>query len=220
MSDDLEKKLGYSFKDKSILESALHHSSVKKYALQFERLEFLGDRILGAVVAEYIFEKFSVKEGVMSKMMSAFVCADSCKRIALKLGLDKFLVAAGNQLHTNVTVLADTVEALIGAVFIDGGYDSAKIAILLCWSEIFKGYDEMDYDPKTKLQEVCQRKTGSPPLYSVISVTGDDHAPVFTVSASIGSETAVATGSSKKKAETLAAKLLLSKFSYLSLNGA
>jgi ribonuclease-3 len=209
----LEEKLGHSFRNISLLKSALHHSSIKRYALQFERLEFLGDRILGTVIAEFIFDKFNVEEGTMAKMFSAFVCADSCKQVALKLGLDKHLVTAGNHLRTNETVLADTMESVLGAVFIDGGYDPAKAVIIRCWNDIFSCYDDVNYDPKTTLQEVCQRETGVAPQYEIISVTGQDHSPTFTVSASIGSERVTASGSSRKKAETLAAKLLLQKLS-------
>jgi ribonuclease-3 len=211
MAEALEEKLGYSFRNKSLLKSAIHHSSIKRYALQFERLEFLGDRILGAVIAEFIFDKFNVEEGVMSKMSAAFVCADSCRLVALKLELDKHLVTAGNHLRTNETVLADAMESVIGAVFIDGGYDSAKAVVIRCWDEIFNCYDDVNYDPKTKLQEVCQRETGAAPQYDVISVVGQDHNPTFTVSVSIGNERVTANGSSRKKAEVLAAKLLLQK---------
>jgi ribonuclease-3 len=213
MTEALEEKLGHSFRNISLLKSALHHSSIKSRALQFERLEFLGDRILGTVIAEFIFSKFNVDEGTMAKMFSAFVCADSCKLVALKLGLDEHLVTAGNHLRTNETVLADAMESVLGAVFIDGGYDSAKAVIIRCWDEVFNCYDDVNYDPKTKLQEVCQRETGAAPQYEVLSVTGQDHNPTFTVSASIGNERVVANGTSRKKAETLAARLLLQKLS-------
>ncbi|MDR1333530.1 MAG: ribonuclease III [Holosporales bacterium] len=211
MTNEIEERIGYSFKSKALLESAMHHSSIKKYALQFERLEFLGDRVLGIVVAEYIFSTFNVEEGVMSRMFSAFVCASSCKDVALKIGLDKYLVTASSSLATNETVLADTMESVIGAVFVDGGYEASKMIILRGWDEIFKGYDDINYDPKTKLQELCQRKTGATPQYDVISITGLDHCPIVTVSVAIGSESVTATGSSRKKAETLAARLLLEK---------
>ncbi|MDR0942257.1 MAG: ribonuclease III [Holosporales bacterium] len=206
--ENIEASLGYKFKNKSLLHDALKHSSIKKFAIRFERLEFLGDRILGLVVAEYIFQNSKEAEGIMAKMLSVFVCADSCYKIALKIGIDKNIATAGEYLKNNKTVLADAMEAALGAVFIDGGYKEAKEVILRLWEEIFKNHNELE-DPKTRLQEICQAQTGKLPSYELISVTGPDHCPEFTVSAAFNGKLTKATGHSRKEAETEAAKLLL-----------
>ncbi|MDR2666588.1 MAG: ribonuclease III [Holosporales bacterium] len=207
----MEKNICYTFKKSIRLVEALHHSSIKKFAASFERLEFLGDRVLGLVSAEYIFKNFTGDEGKMAKMQSAFVCADACHKVATQIGISNFVKTAGAHLQSNKTVLADTVEALLGAIFVDGGYMSARSVILKLWQNIFAEYDVHKQEPKTTLQELCQEKTGSMPLYELISITGADHKPEVLVSVSAFGYTVKAVGPSKKKAETIAAMQLLKK---------
>jgi ribonuclease-3 len=207
----IENNLNYKFKDKELLSSALSHSSIKSKAIPFERLEFLGDRILAIVAAEYIFKQFEGDEGVMAKMHAAFVCADSCSKIASKLEIDKVIKTAGKHLMKNEKVLCDAMEAVLGAIFIDGGFEKSKEVILRLWRNIFENYNELEQEPKTKLQELCQAKTGQIPIYSLISITGPDHNPEFIVSVSVLGKAAQAAGRSRKVAETAAARLLLSK---------
>ena len=207
----VERELGYVFRDKKLLESALRHSSIKRFAVPFERLEFLGDRVLGLVIAEYIFQNSpsNAKEGAMAKMHSAFVCAETCCKIALQVGVDKAIQTAGKHLMTNKTVLADAMEALLGAVLIDANYVSVKDVILHLWQDEFFAYDECAQEPKTQLQELCQKRTGETPAYELVSVSGADHAPEFTISLTIAGVTVTASGHSRKDAETNAAKLML-----------
>ncbi|MDR3224505.1 MAG: ribonuclease III [Holosporales bacterium] len=209
MTTNLEKTIGYNFKNGALLEKALGHSSMKRFAVQFERLEFLGDRILGLVIAEYIYRNFKEAEGAMAKMLASFVCADSCYRVALKIGLDDEIITAGEHLKKNRTVLSDAMEAVLGAIFLDGGYGATKLVILNLWEEIFRDYDENIVDPKTKLQEISQAKFGKTPEYELISVSGEDHRQEFTVRASVGKSSVMAVGKSRKDAEIKAASKLL-----------
>ncbi|MDR3031057.1 MAG: ribonuclease III [Holosporales bacterium] len=206
----VEKVTGYSFKNKELIKAALRHSSVKKYSVNFERLEFLGDRVLGLVITEYIFRKFEKKaEGELAKMQAAFICSKTCCEIAKKLGIDKEIFTAGRYLMTNKTVLADAMEAVLGAIFLDSNFDVVKDIILNLWQDMFENFDAAEEEPKTKLQEISQAKTGQIPKYTLLSVQGPDHCPTFKVSVSSMEKEAIAEGSSKKIAETLAAQKLL-----------
>ena len=206
---DLLTNLNYHFKNKKLLSSALHHSSVKNCSVPFERLEFLGDRVLGIIIAEYIYRNFKEAEGSMAKMHSAFVCAEACRDIAIKLGIQKVIATSDKALMNNKTVLADATEALLGAIFIDSDYKTVKEIVLNLWSEIFQKYDEHIQEPKTRLQEICQREAGKVPAYELVSVSGPDHDPRFTISVQALGKTVKAVGHSKKEAETEAAKLML-----------
>ncbi|MDR0640728.1 MAG: ribonuclease III [Holosporales bacterium] len=211
--DDLENKLAYEFLDKRLLDQALRHSSLKRGITAFERLEFLGDRVLGLVVSEYIFNNYNNNEGEMSRMQSVFVCAKSCYEISLHVGIDKFIKTAGQNLKTNKTVLADAMESVLGAIFMDGGYEAAKIVILRLWETIFNSYDAMILEPKTVLQELTQAQNGAIPEYTVIGSEGPSHAPVFSVSVTANGQTATASGESRKIAETNAARKILAVLS-------
>jgi ribonuclease-3 len=209
----LEESLGYSFKNKSILLGARDHPSLSKFLNKFERLEFLGDRVLGLAISEYIFENFKCSEGVMARMYAAFVCAESCHKIALKIGLDRFIRTSDKKLQNNRTVLSDGVEAVLGCVFIDGGYESARMVVLKLWHEIFCAYKSSDQEPKTRLQEMLHELDGSVPIYEVVSVTGSDHDPTFRISVTALGKKVVADGGSKKVAEAKAARMLIDEIS-------
>ena len=209
---DIESAINYKFRNKKLLNNAVHHSSVKNCSVPFERLEFLGDRVLGIVIAEYIYKNFEEAEGAMAKMHSAFVCADTCRDVALKIGVDKVIKTAGDQLKQNKTVLADAMEALLGAVFIDSDYETVKQLVLDLWEDVFAGYDESLQEPKTRLQEISQSKSGETPVYELISISGPDHAPKFLVSVTALGKKVESYGHSRKDAETLAAKFLLKQF--------
>ena len=206
---NLEEKLRYKFKERKLLQGALRHSSIKRYAIPFERLEFLGDRVLGLVIAEYVYANCRGTEGAMARMQAAFVCAETCYDIAKSIAIDNAIQTAGKHLKENKTVLADAMEAVLGALFIDSNYETVKQTILRLWEGHFLEYDESLQDPKTRLQEVCQKMSGELPAYEVKNITGSDHAPVFTVSVSALGKTAEATGHSRKDAEIVAARLLI-----------
>ena len=209
---DIESAIDYKFRNKKLLDNALHHSSVKNCSVPFERLEFLGDRVLGIIIAEYIYKNFEEAEGAMAKMHSAFVCADTCRDVALKIGLDKAIKTAGDQLKQNKTVLADAMESLLGAVFIDSDYETVRQLVLDLWEDVFACYDESLQEPKTRLQEISQSKSGEIPVYELISISGPDHAPKFLVSVTALGKKVESYGHSRKEAETLAAKFLLKQF--------
>lgn len=211
---ELENDLNYTFKNKKLLSDALHHSSIKRFAVAFERLEFLGDRVLGIVIAEFIFRNFKGKEGAMAKMHSAFVCADTCAEIARKLDVNRLIKTADKNLMNNKTVLADAMESILGAIFIDSDYKTVKNIILNLWKDNFENYNEFDQEPKTRLQEICQSKSGETPLYKIISISGPDHKPEFLIELTALNKTITAKGSSKKDAETTAAREFLKRFRF------
>jgi ribonuclease-3 len=208
---NLEKDIGYSFKNKKLLIRSLQHSSLKYGAFGFEQLEFLGDRVLDLVISEYLYENFQISEGEMAKMQSAFVCADTCYKIGTNINLGDKIQTAGKHLKSNKTVVSDAVEALLGAIFIDGGYEPVRDLILRLWNRIFNDYDSEVVEPKTILQEIAQAQAGEIPVYTVVSTTGPSHEPEFVVQVTAVNETVEATGRSRKVAETNAARLLLQK---------
>ncbi|GHT88592.1 ribonuclease 3 [Alphaproteobacteria bacterium] len=206
----VEETIGYIFKNQELIKDALRHSSIKKYSIKFERLEFLGDRILGLVIAEYIYKNFKKNnEGDLAKIQASFVCAKACYEIAKEIGIDKEILTAGEDLATNKTVLSDATEAVLGAVFLDAGFEIAKEIILKLWANMFKTFDISKQAPKAELQELSQAKDKKMPSYELLSISGPSHCPVFEVSVSALGKEAKAIGSSKKIAETLAAKKLL-----------
>ena len=210
---NIEQAIGYTFQNKSLLFDALNHSSIKKHANQFERLEFFGDRVLGLVISEYLFENFKKNnEGSLAKMQSAFVCADACYKVALQIELPKSVQTSSANLKNNKTVLSDTIEAILAAVFIDSDFDNVKKIILNLWKNIFDNFDENAEDPKTKLQEITQAKNGCVPVYDLISSDGPDHSPTFVISLKALEETVEGTGPSRKIAETDAARKFLQQF--------
>lgn len=206
---NLERELGYNFSNKNLLNEALHHSSIKRYAIPFERLEFLGDRVLGLVISEHIYRNSSGKEGTMAKMQAAFVCAETCHEIAKTIGIDKVIHTAGNHLKSNKTVLADAMEAILGAIFIDSSYSKVRDVIRNLWKDKIDSYNDEAQDPKTTLQEICQRLSGDMPRYEVLSIAGSAHEPVYTLSVTALNRTAKASGHSRKEAEIAVARKIL-----------
>ena len=207
--NNVEQKLGYHFSNKRLLSDALHHSSIKRHAIPFERLEFLGDRVLGLVISEHIYKSYPGKEGAMAKMQAAFVCAETCYEIAKKIGIDRVIQTAGEHLKSNKTVLADAMEAILGAIFIDSDYDKVKMVIHTLWRDKFDSYNDEAQDPKTTLQELCQRLSGETPRYEVVSISGTAHDPVYTIRVTALSNFAEASGHSHKEAEIAVARKIL-----------
>ncbi|MDR2075228.1 MAG: ribonuclease III [Holosporales bacterium] len=209
MSSLIEKSIGYAFKNKDLLACALLHSSVQYKGKEFERLEFLGDRVLGLVIAEAIYKtKRDSNEGRLAKILANLVSSHSCGTIAITVGIDKCIETANNTiLRTNKTVLADAMEAVIGAIFIDSDFMNSKKVVLKLWEELIQKEDITD--SKTQLQEISQNKDKLTPDYVVISKDGSDHDPRFTVEVRTLGLTAIGTGKSKKMAETEAARKML-----------
>jgi ribonuclease-3 len=209
MSTLIERNIGYIFKNKQLLRNALHHSSLKYKGLEFERLEFLGDRVLGLVISEVLYKNEGYKsEGILARNLASLVSGNSCQKIAVSVGIDRCVETANNEvLRGNPTVLADTTEAIIGAIFLDSSYEIVKQIVLKLWDDMLQNTDTDD--PKTQLQEIAQSKNESTPNYVVISKTGTEHEPCFTVETQVFGMRATGSGTSKKMAETDAARKML-----------
>ncbi len=217
---ELENNIGYHFRDKSLLRTALTHSSYaneNKEELPFnERLEFLGDAVLQLVVSEKLFtEHPESPEGDMSRIRAALVCEEALDDYAGKINLGKFLyLGKGEEMsggRSRPSILADAFEALIGAVFLDGGIESAKKFILSFVDE--RHLPLSDY--KTLLQEIIQQNPGERLSYEVHSESGPDHDKVFEIWVLLNSNViGKGKGKSKKRAEQAAAKEALALMGY------
>ena len=218
---EFELIIAYTFKDKKNLSNSLIHPSsfeIKKVRsinnlYEFERLEFLGDKILGLSVASLIFYKFNdFNEGALTKKISYLVQRDFLYKIALELKLDNFLRYSRKRENNrmNKSILADSVESLIGSIYVDGGYNSAFKFIKKFWSPYLNLQESNQQDPKTKLQEISQQKFKKLPEYKLIKKTGPSHSPVFTVSLKVLKMKLVkASGTSIRDAQKEAAKKIL-----------
>jgi ribonuclease-3 len=222
---ELEGKIGHAFKDRDRLERALTHASVGEGAKpkrgelgDNERLEFLGDRVLGLIVAERLIRLYSdADEGDLSKRLHVLVSRDVCARVAEGLGVGPALrMAAGESKaggRTNKTILGDACEAIIAAVYLDGGLDAAKAVFGPLWEKEIEGLGSVEtLNPKSHLQEWAAGGGREAPSYAVASREGPDHAPIFTVEVSIeGVEPARGQGRSRQDAEKAAAIVLLQR---------
>ncbi|HZU51454.1 MAG TPA: ribonuclease III [Sphingomicrobium sp.] len=217
MSDSLrefvEDRLGHEPSDIRLFELALTHSS--SGGSNYERLEFLGDRVLGMVIAEALYERYPKEpEGNLSKRYNALVDRETCAENGRKLGIPS-LVRLGKQAREDgasqsENVVGDVVESLIGALYLDGGLDVAKRFILELWQADLATQRRAPQHPKSALQELAAAKGVAPPSYEVIARTGAHHAPTFTVRVSVARiGEATADGASKQDAETSAAAALL-----------
>ena len=214
----LEKKIKYDFNNKDLLEEALTHSSFKNNSnSNQERLEFLGDRVLGLVIAEFLFQNFlSEREGVLTNKFRYLVQNKQCTKIAEKLDIISYL-QLGNSEKNKIThsILADSIEALLGAVYLDGGYDVSKKVILSLWDEYLNNDEILNATVSSKniLQEYLHANSFSEASYSVISKDGEDHKPSFLVEVSVAKIGKVnALGKSIKEAEINAAKKFIDEF--------
>lgn len=209
---ELELILGYEFKDKKLLTKALTHSSITAdVAKNYERLEFLGDRVLGVAVAALLFEKFSSEpEGDLSQRFVRLVKKETVAEVALNLGLDRFIRAENSELKTNVNVLCDVCEAVIGAIYIDAGEKAAIDFVENHWRELIDKNKEPKKDAKTGLQEWAHKYGYGTPHYEIVGRSGSEHEPIFEVEVSLGvDKKAKGKGKNKKAAEFNAANTLL-----------
>jgi ribonuclease-3 len=205
--------LGYQFSDLHLLQEALTHASGADHRLTSnERLEFLGDAILGAVVCDLLFRKFpEYLEGELTKIKSIVVSRHTCAKISQDLGIDEFLVMGkgmGSRSQTPVSMLADVFESLIGAIYLDGGMEAAReFVVRHIEPEIDAAVDVgngLNY--KSNLQQFAQREYGATPTYLLLDEKGPDHSKCFKISARIGERRyAPAWGRTKKEAEQRAA---------------
>lgn len=222
MLSELEKALGYTFRDRRLLENALAHSSYanekwKNSLASNERLEFLGDSILGFVVAEYLYRKCSDHpEGDLTRMRADLVCEVSLAQVAAKLGLGKHLLLGHGEEQgggrTRNSINADAVESVIAAAYLDGGFQAAKgIIDRLILTDVPKGKPR-NCDYKTALQELVQRKKNQALAYTLLTESGPDHDKTFRVEVTLNGEVVgIGSGSSKKRAEQAAAEQAIEK---------
>jgi ribonuclease-3 len=213
----LEERLGYSFTDKSLLLRALTHASADSIASN-ERLEFLGDRVLGLVLAEWLHGLYPQDvEGTLALKFNALARREACAAAAEAAGLADHLILAnaeaGSGGRKKGVILAGACEAVIAALYLDGGYEAARQFIERYWREQIDALAEDMRDAKTALQEWAQSRKGrSAPVYRQIGREGPDHAPRFSVEVSVpGEDPALGEGSSKREAEQAAAKALLKR---------
>lgn len=218
---ELEEKLGYRFRNIGLLEHALTHSS---YANEHrssgitsnERLEFLGDSVLGMVVAEYLFATHpNMPEGELTRTRAALVCETSLYEVACTLNLGRYLrLGKGEDAgggRTRPSILADATEATLAAVYLDGGIGSVR-PIIQTYILDKEQEKSVDRDYKTALQELVQRNPGQVVSYRLVDETGPDHARVFVMEVSVGGKpVGVGRGRSKKEAEQMSAKAALEK---------
>ncbi|MBM3467860.1 MAG: ribonuclease III [Alphaproteobacteria bacterium] len=209
-------KISYIFQDLNLLKSALTHPSTNpsQKISEFERLEFLGDRVLGLAVAQMIYEKYPMEnEGDLAKRFAALVCREACLEVAQKVELGEYLTTSLKDSSPNPTIWADTVEALIGAIYLDGGMDGAMAFINTYWPALLEKDIRPPKDAKTSLQELAQSKyAGAIPVYETLEHSGPAHTPTFIVRVSVkGLGEAIGTGASKRQAEQMAAGILLNE---------
>lgn len=209
----LENHLGYIFQDKALLDQAFRHSSATKQNQQsYERLEFLGDRILGLCVAELLYQTYPFdKEGALARRHSALVCEETLAKLAQDLSLERFIQGETKNFSKNrPSVLADAMEALIAVIYLEKGLKGAQKVISKLWKPLISNMTTAPKDPKSALQEWAHKYNKNPPLYSLIERSGPDHDPLFTVQVSLDrTRHATAQGSSLKQAEKNAAIALL-----------
>ena len=212
---DLLKALGKETGDTRLFELALTHSSVGGES--YERLEFLGDRVLGLVITSALYARYPDEpEGQLSRRYNALVARETCAEVGRQLGLPNY-IRLGKQAREDGAsqsdnVVGDVVEALIGAVFLESGLDAAEQLVLKGWASLLDGQGRAPQHPKSALQELAAARGCKAPQYDVVSRTGAHHAPVFQIRVSVPRlGEAVAEGSSKQEAETAAAEALLSK---------
>jgi ribonuclease-3 len=208
-------KLGHNPKDLSLFEVALTHASVG--GKNYERLEFLGDRVLGLVIANALYNRYpNEPEGNLSKRYNALVDRETCAENGREIGIPA-LVKLGKQAREDGAgqsgnVLGDVVEALIGALYLDGGMAATEPFILKLWEADLSNQRRAPQHPKSALQELAAAKAVKAPVYEVVSRTGAHHAPKFTVRVSVPKlGEAIAEGASKQEAETAAAAALLNQ---------
>ena len=213
LSDWVARAFGVAPRELALYQRAVTHGS--QAAANYERLEFLGDRVLGLTIAEWLYERFADEaEGALSKRLNALVTGPVCAEIARELALPAQLrlgkQARDDGAFDSDNVLGDALEALIGALYLDHGLDAARAAVRRLWATRIERDVRAPQHPKSALQEWAAAHNRRPPEYSIVDRSGPHHAPRFTVKVAIGKlAEATATGSSKQEAETAAALALL-----------
>jgi len=219
--DELADLIGYRFTSHAHLRDALTHSSAAATRMSrdgsYERLEFLGDRVLGLAAAELLFDRFPDRpEGELAVRYNALVRKETCAAIAREIGLGRFLrLSPGEELgggRDKTAILGDALEALIAAIFLDGGYAPAREFVRRYWTRLIDEGAGLPRDAKTTLQEWAQARGLPPPRYSETGRSGPDHAPSFTTSVNVeGFAPVEGQGTTKRAAEQAAAEAFLKR---------
>jgi ribonuclease-3 len=213
--DVLTAHLGHSFSDLSLLRRALTHASAGDAASSYERLEFLGDRVVGLVLAEILLTRFPDElEGDISRRHAKLVSREALADIAATIDLgDHMIVASGDAragLRGNTAVLADTMEAVLGALYLDAGLAAAARFITAAWEPLIQADVAPPRDAKTSLQEWVQARAKALPRYHLVDRVGSDHEPLFRVAVQVpGADEIMGEGRSKRAAEQAAAGKML-----------
>jgi ribonuclease-3 len=217
-ADDLEAVLGHSFHDRGLLNEALTHPSLntrKGGGQDYQRLEFVGDRVLGLLIAEELWRRDeAASEGDLAVRLNALVRRDTVAEVARSIGLGDFLQLGRSEIEQGgrdkAAILADVCEAVLGALYLDGGIESARSFVSRAWSGLLDDVQSTDKDAKTRLQEFVQAAGEPPPSYRIVERTGPDHAPCFKIEVtSAYAGTASGLGGSRREAEQEAAAALL-----------
>lgn len=210
----LEQKLGYKYQNEHLLEQALTHSSISSdIDKNYERLEFLGDRVLGLTIAALLYKIFPHEpEGSLSQRHTALVCKETVAMIAKRLELDKYMIVSNEEIRDNENVLCDVCEAIIGSIYIDSDCDRAIEFVNEHWRDLIDKNVAPPKDAKTKLQELAYAKGHGFPVYQLEKRQGSEHEPIFYISVKIeGMEAEIGEGRNKKLAEQAAAAKMLKK---------
>ena len=214
--NSLMKNIKYSFNDISNLNEALTHSSYDKNAKiqNYERLEFLGDRVLGLIIASKLYmENINSSEGDLAKKLSYLVCKSTLKKVADQIELGKY-IKYSNKIDSLDSIKANALEALIGAIYLDSNLRKTSKVILFLWKNCFDNINLAEFDPKSRLQEWCLKYKKKLPEYKLVEKIGPDHQPRFKIKVLIDNLTySFADGNSKQVAEINAAEKLLKKIS-------
>lgn len=211
---ELETRIGHTFKTPGLLETALTHSSTGADN-NYERLEFLGDRVLGLVIAELLYARFpQEKEGDLARRLAALVQGSFLAKRSLDLELGQYIAFSEGEAHAggaeNEHILADVFESLIGALYLDAGFDKCQALIHDLWEDNLEVMKEPPLHPKTRIQEWAQGLGLALPVYEIVDQTGPDHAPIFKVAINVtGHDTMFAEGKSRQIAEKEAARIFL-----------
>lgn len=214
----LSERLGYEFNDPGLLRLALTHPSAPSSGpgdADYQRLEFLGDRVLGLVIAESLYTNYpDDSEGALARRYNELVHRDACAEVGRALGLGRDIIMSEAEAASGgadkSAILADVCESVIGAVFLDGGFEAARALIHRLWGARLSEPGPVPIDPKTALQEWAQGMRLPLPEYNEVGRSGPDHAPQFTVEARVsGYEPGRGSGSSKRAAQEAAARAIL-----------
>ncbi len=216
----LEGRLGYQFSDRELLVQALTHGSYgdgRRKIDNYQRLEFLGDRVLGLFTAGILYLKSEADEGGLARKLNALVRKETCAEVAKELELGEIVrmskATEKQGGRERVSILGDASEAVLGAIYLDGGYEAAKDFYERYWhGRMFDVLNQSLKDPKTELQERAAARKHDSPLYEVIEQTGPDHRPSFVMKVTVDDFTGMGSGPSKKDAERQAAQDLLDQW--------